>query len=223
VGSFVPRRSNEIDLWKENLNSILSTYKLLSLTLPNLNKIIYLSSSRASSWDASRSTRINNDSRTIYGAAKFISENLIAIYAGRKSIDCTVIRPGSLYGPGENKFNRLIPNLIKSALTNQPLYISDNKNLRISFLYVEDLVKIIILIASGNHRKSLIRLKGKEFFTLTEIANTILSITNSKSQIIYYPDIRQVEEEDEDEDEDEDEEGNAFIADALGSNKGAAA
>ena len=195
LGSFVPKKSDEVNLWKDNFNSILSTHKLLSLNLPSLKRIIYVSSSRASSWDPIESTKIIDESRTIYGAAKYISENLVKIYADNKSIDYTIIRPGSLYGPGENKFNRLIPNFIKSAMVNEPLYVSDNKNIKMSFLYIEDLVNIIIMITSGNLQKNLIEIKGKEFFTLTEIANKILSITNSKSQIIYYSDSKQFIEE----------------------------
>jgi UDP-glucose 4-epimerase len=200
LGSFVPKKSDEINLWKDNLKSILSTHKLLSLNLPNLKKIIYVSSSRASSWDPMESTKINSNSRTIYGAAKYISENLVKVHAENKSINFTIIRPGSLYGPGEDKFNRLIPNFIKSALANEPLYVSDNKNVKLSFLYIEDLVNIIVLISLGKQQKSLIKLEGHEFFTLTEIANKILSITNSKSQIIYYRDSKQLIEEVEDAD-----------------------
>jgi len=186
IGSFVPQKSEDMNLWSKNYNSILSTDKLLSLNLSHLKKIIFISSSRAAAWDPMNSPKSNSQYKTIYGGAKYISEHLIQSYSIARSVYCTIIRAGSLFGPGEDKFNRLIPTLIKSALVNDPLYISDNKKIKLSFLYIEDLISCIISVATKSTQKKLINLSGREYFTLTEIANLIIDMTNSKSTIVYY-------------------------------------
>lgn len=192
LGSFVPKKTEDMNNWPKNYSSILSTYQLLSLNLSNLKKIIFLSSSRATAWDHINS----NDSKTIYGASKYISENLIYNYSILESLEYTIIRAGSIFGPGEEKFNRLIPNLIKAAIVNAPLYISDNKEIKLSFLYIDDLVDEIISMMSGKSINGVLNLNGNESLTLTEIANLIIDLTGSKSKIIYYSDTRSFERTD---------------------------
>ena len=40
----------------------------------------------------------------------------------QKNISLLIIRLGHTYGPGEIKFEKLIPNLIKSSLINTPFF-----------------------------------------------------------------------------------------------------
>lgn len=84
---------------------------------------------------------------TDYGKAKIIAHGKI-MDAAREGLNCSVIRPFSVYGPWEDK-NRLFPSVITSALENVPAKLTSRAPKR-DFIYVDDLLDAYFLLMQRN-------------------------------------------------------------------------
>ena len=82
-----------------------------------------------------------------YGKAKYLaSKSLIE----SKIKNYLILRLYQIYGPGQ-KFDRLIPYIIKSCLNNKKFKCSDGEQLR-DFLYIDDLILLIKKILLKNKK-----------------------------------------------------------------------
>jgi len=79
---------------------------------------------------------------------------------------------------------RAIPTFLRQALQNRPITVFGEGQQTRSFCYVTDLIAGMIGLAeSGYH--SPVNIGNPDEFTLLELAETILGITGSKSEIVY--------------------------------------
>lgn len=83
-------------------------------------------------------------SRSIYGNAKLKATNYLKKFAKKNNISFLVLRLYQVYGPNQ-KFDRLIPYVIKNSLDNKKFSCTDGKQSR-DFLFVDDLVRLFIII-----------------------------------------------------------------------------
>ncbi len=83
---------------------------------------------------------------------------------------------------------RVVSNFIVQALQNQDITIfGDGKQTR-SFQYVSDLVEgMIRMMATGDDFTGPVNVGNPGEFTMLELAQNILELTNSKSKIVYMP------------------------------------
>ncbi len=89
-----------------------------------------------------------------YGKAKLKSTNYLMELSKHSNFPFLILRLYQVYGPNQ-KFDRLIPQVIKSCLDNRKFKCTDGSQIR-DFLYVEDLVnlieKILLTKKKINHR-----------------------------------------------------------------------
>jgi dTDP-glucose 4,6-dehydratase len=79
---------------------------------------------------------------------------------------------------------RAIPNFLRQALDGKPLTVYGEGQQTRSFCYVDDLIRGIVLLAeSGEHLPVNIGNPGE--FTIRELAETVLRLTGSSSEIVY--------------------------------------
>jgi len=79
---------------------------------------------------------------------------------------------------------RAIPTFLRQALQNRPITIFGDGSQTRSFCYVDDLIRgMIALMESGHHQP--VNVGNPNEFTLLELAETILDITGSKSELVY--------------------------------------
>jgi dTDP-glucose 4,6-dehydratase len=79
---------------------------------------------------------------------------------------------------------RAIPTFLRQALANQPLTVFGDGSQTRSFCYVDDLVRGLVLLAeSGEHLP--VNIGNPNEFTLNELAEAVVEITGSKSEIVY--------------------------------------
>ena len=81
---------------------------------------------------------------------------------------------------------RVVTNLIVQALNNEDLTIYGDGSQTRSFSYVSDTVAGIIAMMESNHYEGF-NIGNPYEMTVKELAETILKLTNSKSEIIYKP------------------------------------
>ena len=125
--------------------------------------------------------------RGVYDEAKRFGEAMTMAYHRFHALDTKIVRIFNTYGPRMRpKDGRAIPAFIPQALKNQPLTVFGNGSQTRSFCYVDDLVRgIYDLLMSDYHEP--VNLGNPSEMTIKELAETIIQITGSKSEIIYYP------------------------------------
>ncbi|HEU5211199.1 MAG TPA: GDP-mannose 4,6-dehydratase [Gaiellaceae bacterium] len=89
------------------------------------------------------------------------------------------------YGPRMRSHDgRAIPNFMRQALDGAPLTIYGDGSQTRSFCYVDDLIRGLVLLAeSGEHLP--VNLGNPGEFTIRELAETVLRVTGSESEIVY--------------------------------------
>ena len=117
------------------------------------------------------------------------AETLFMDYKRQHDLNIKIIRIFNTYGPAMHPNDgRVVSNFIVQALKGENISIyGDGKQTR-SFQYVDDLVEgIIRMMNSSDNFFGPVNLGNPNEFTILELANLILDLTNSKSKIEFFP------------------------------------
>ena len=126
--------------------------------------------------------------RSCYDEGKRISETLCFDYHRYNSVDIRVIRIFNTYGPRMHvEDGRVVSNFIVQALQNKNITIFGDGSQTRSFCYVDDLVNGIIKMMNQDNFVGPVNLGNDGEFTVKELAEMVISLTNSKSKIEYKP------------------------------------
>jgi dTDP-glucose 4,6-dehydratase len=123
--------------------------------------------------------------RGVYDEAKRYAEALTMAYHRQQGVDTAIVRIFNTYGPRMRPHDgRAIPTFLRQALQDKPITVFGDGSQTRSFTYVDDLVDgIIRLAASGYHDP--VNIGNPNEFTLLELANAVIEITGSRSEIVY--------------------------------------
>jgi len=125
--------------------------------------------------------------RSCYDEGKRCAETLFFDYKRQHNLDIKVARIFNTYGPRMHPNDgRVVSNFIVQALKGENLTIyGDGKQTR-SFCYVEDLVDVIIkFMGTEKEFTGPMNIGNPKEFTMIELAELTLELTNSKSKIIH--------------------------------------
>lgn len=125
--------------------------------------------------------------RSCYDEGKRAAETLCFDYQRQFGVDVRVIRIFNTYGPGMSIGDgRVVSNFIVQALRNEDITVyGDGKQSR-SFCFVSDLVDGISKVAFAEKNLGQpINLGNPAEFTMLELANQVINLTNSKSKIVF--------------------------------------
>jgi dTDP-glucose 4,6-dehydratase len=123
--------------------------------------------------------------RGVYDEAKRYAEALTMAYHRQQGVDTAIIRIFNTYGPRMRPHDgRAIPTFFRQALTDRPITVFGSGSQTRSFCYVDDLIRGMIALAeSGEHMP--VNVGNPDEFTLLELAETMINVTGSKSEIVY--------------------------------------
>src|SRR6266487_2824013 len=123
--------------------------------------------------------------RGVYDEAKRYAEAMTMAYHGQQGLDTAIVRIFNTYGPRMRPHDgRAIPTFVRQALDGQPLTVFGDGSQTRSFCYVDDLIRGLVLLAeSGEHLP--VNLGNPGEFTLNELAETVIRVTGSKSEVVY--------------------------------------
>jgi dTDP-glucose 4,6-dehydratase len=123
--------------------------------------------------------------RGVYDEAKRYAEALTMAYHAQQGVDTAIVRIFNTYGPRMRPNDgRAIPTFVRQALSNQPLTVFGDGSQTRSFCYVSDLIRGLVLLAeSGEHLP--VNIGNPREMTLLEMAEAVLRITGSCSEIVY--------------------------------------
>jgi UDP-glucuronate decarboxylase len=127
--------------------------------------------------------------RSCYDEGKRCAETLFMDYHIQNKVAIKIIRIFNTYGPNMNPSDgRVVSNFIMQALRGENITIFGDGLQTRSFQYVDDLVEgMIRMMASDPSFLGPVNLGNPNEFTMLELAQAIIRLTNSKSSIIYMP------------------------------------
>lgn len=126
--------------------------------------------------------------RSCYDEGKRVAETLTSDYKRQVGVDAKIIRIFNTFGP-RMLFNdgRVVSNFIVQALTGQPITIYGEGTQTRSFCYVDDLVRGIIATMNKQNFSGPVNLGNPYEITVRELAERVISLTGSKSELVYKP------------------------------------
>lgn len=127
--------------------------------------------------------------RACYDESKRFAEALTSSYHRIYDMDTVIMRIFNTFGPRMRKEDgRVVPNFIQQALTGRSLSVYGDGTQTRSFCYVDDLIEGLyramnVEAAVGE----VINLGNDKEMTILELAERVMSITGSSSEITYLP------------------------------------
>ena len=110
---------------------------------------------------------------------------MVDTWAEEEGCEVSILRYGHIYGPGESKYKKFIPTVIRSLLNNQaPLVNGDGSALR-DYLYVEDVVEATIRSALVPGDIGPVNIVRGSSVTLKEVALSLIRLMGSSQSITF--------------------------------------
>ena len=126
--------------------------------------------------------------RSCYDEGKRVAETLFFDYKRMHNIEIKVMRIFNTYGPRMNPLDgRVVSNFIVQALKNEDITIFGNGMQTRSFCYVDDLIEGMYRMMNCEDFTGPVNLGNPGEFTMLELAQKIIELTDSKSKLIYMP------------------------------------
>jgi UDP-glucuronate decarboxylase len=127
--------------------------------------------------------------RSCYDEGKRCAETLFFDYHRQHQLRIKVARIFNTYGPNMHPSDgRVVSNFIMQALRNEPITLFGDGSQTRSFCYVDDLIDgIVMLMGTGDEIVGPINLGNPHEFTIRELAEKIIELTQSHSSLVVHP------------------------------------
>src|ERR687895_2534208 len=125
--------------------------------------------------------------RGVYDEAKRYAEAMTMAYHRQQGVDTSIVRIFNTYGPRMRPHDgRAIPTFMRQALEHKPLTVFGDGTQTRSFCYVDDLIQgLYLLPLRAEHLP--VNLGNPNEFTLLELAEAVVAVTGSRSEIVFEP------------------------------------
>ncbi len=127
--------------------------------------------------------------RACYDEGKRCAETLFFDYYRQHNVDIKVMRIFNTYGPNMNPHDgRVVSNFIVQALKGEDITMFGDGLQTRSFCYVDDLIEgMIRLMNSRDGFTGPVNIGNPGEFTMIELAEKVIELTDSKSKITFQP------------------------------------
>ncbi len=127
--------------------------------------------------------------RSCYDEGKRAAETLCMDYHRQNNVKIKIIRIFNTYGPNMNPNDgRVVSNFIVQALRGENITIYGDGTQTRSFQYVDDLIEgMMRMMATTDSFIGPVNIGNPTEFTMIELAEMIIRLTNSASKIVFMP------------------------------------
>jgi UDP-glucuronate decarboxylase len=126
--------------------------------------------------------------RSCYDEGKRVAETLFFDYHRMNNVDIRVIRIFNTYGPRMNQSDgRVVSNFIVQALRGENITIYGDGSQTRSFCYADDLIDGMVRLMNAEGLTGPVNIGNPGEFTIKQLAEEVVALTGSKSEIIYQP------------------------------------
>lgn len=116
---------------------------------PNVKGIIISSSDKA--YGKQEKTITENTPFHVdhpYELSKSVTDQLAYVYAKTYNLPILISRAANIYGPGDFNATRIIPSIMRTLITKEPLTLRSTGTMVRDYLYIEDAVKAFLFLLS---------------------------------------------------------------------------
>ena len=131
--------------------------------------------------------------RACYDESKRYAETATYVYISKYNLDARIVRIFNTYGPRMKKDDgRVVSNFINGSLSGRTLTIDGDGSQTRSFCYVSDMVNgIFRAMFSDGTKGEIFNLGNPDEYTVKDLAEKIINLTDSKSEIKYTGNFRE--------------------------------
>ncbi|NRP95477.1 GDP-6-deoxy-D-talose 4-dehydrogenase [Marinobacterium sp. xm-g-59] len=184
AGAFIPKDASQANDIEKCFGNIGFTTELLSYDFINLEKVINLSTIdiyAVTTKSLSEQSKI--DPVSLYGSSKLYCESMIKSFSRQRDLDFLNLRIGHVYGPGEEKYKKVLPNAIQNLLENKPLELwGDGCELR-SYIFIQDVVQAVANSLNSCVRNIDINIVSGVAVSIKDILEKAIEISGKKVKI----------------------------------------
>lgn len=137
-----------------------------------------------------KTTKLRPNPKSPYGITKLDGEYYCNLYKESFGVNTTSLRYFNVYGERQDpksQYAAAVPIFISKALKNEEITIFGDGNQTRDFVYVKDIVKANVMAAERLDIKGVFNVANGSYITIKQLAENIVKITGSKSEIIYKP------------------------------------
>jgi len=177
AGAFTPKSGAEANQIAGCNSNITFTKKLLDLPWRNLKKIVFLSTLDVyANVDGPISENTPTVPVSLYGLSKLYCERMVTLHANEKGIVGQLMRIGHVYGPGEEKYGKVIPKTIQNIVDGKDVELwGEGRELR-SFIYIDDVVAAIVKAVVLQEEPGVINVVGGNAIAIRDLIEKLIEI-----------------------------------------------
>ena len=176
------------------LTNILATHKVLESCQTNDIPVLLTSTSEVYGvaeddvWTEDTKSLIGPTTklRWSYAASKMIDEFIALSLYEEGKLSPIIVRLFNIIGPNQlSKFGMVVPKFVEAAIKDEDIIIHGDGSQSRSFTWVDDVVNYLIKLAEIKAYGEIFNIGQTEEITIKNLAELVISKTNSNSQIIY--------------------------------------
>ncbi|EDP69666.1 udp-glucose 4-epimerase [Flavobacteriales bacterium ALC-1] len=131
------------------------------------------------------------NSRLPYAIVKNVGEAFFRSFYKEYGLEYTIFRFFNTYGPNQSD-DFVVPRFLRAAMADENLYIYGDGQQTRSFCYVDDNVDTCIkAMYSIEHVNEVLNVGSDIEMTILELAQQIIKFTNSRSEIVHLPALKE--------------------------------
>ena len=176
------------------LTNILATHKVLESCETNDIPVLLTSTSEVYGvaeddvWTEDTKSLIGPTTklRWSYAASKMIDEFIALSLYEEGKLSPIIVRLFNIIGPNQlSRFGMVVPKFVEAAIKDEDIIIHGDGSQSRSFTWVDDVVNYLIKLAEIKAYGEIFNIGQTEEITIKNLAELVISKTNSNSQIIY--------------------------------------
>lgn len=185
AGAFIPKETDQASNIKACCSNVDFTKTLLSHNFRSLVRILNISTVDvygASNGRLSEKSVIRPVS--LYGSSKLYCEDMVKTFSATSKTSYINLRLGHVYGPGEEKYKKILPLAIKNILAEKPVELwGDGSDLR-SFIFINDVVESIMNALTFSKNNIDINITSGNAVSILELLQILKSVSSKSMTII---------------------------------------
>ena len=128
-------------------------------------------------------------SRWSYSEAKAVDESLAYFYFLENKLPVRIVRLFNTVGPRQvGHYGMVLPRFVSAALNNEPLHVYGSGGQIRCFCHVDDAVRALLLVIESEKAVGQVfNLGNNQQISILELAEKVIEITRSKSEIMKVP------------------------------------
>ncbi|HEU5010803.1 MAG TPA: NAD-dependent epimerase/dehydratase family protein [Gaiellaceae bacterium] len=126
--------------------------------------------------------------RWAYADSKAMDEFLALAHHHERGLDCVIVRLFNTVGPRQSgQYGMVIPNFVSNALASRPLEIHGDGTQTRCFCHVSDTIRALHGLMDDGVAGEIFNVGSQEQIRILDLAQGIIALTDSSSELVYVP------------------------------------